>query len=231
MKHNAEIIVKGAQDLSCNQRFHPGSARGLTPQPLQRKEHEMSATSTLSFNNGEVSTHGFSIKKSQTDKAKQVSVETISTLNLTLAELLDLESRIKHAAWNVKGEGTHGVHQQMNDFRADLSHLARRIASRVKVLGGAPSFILAKAADISKLRSYPAQAATMAEHVDALQVSYAAAISTLPQNMRFAMDSKDYPTASLITDVAAMLEEHQSRLSAQLPGHWTHQTPGTAVNQ
>ncbi|KFN43884.1 DNA starvation/stationary phase protection protein Dps [Arenimonas oryziterrae] len=78
-------------------------------------------------------------------------------LNLTLAEVFDLQSQVKQAHWNVKGPSFFGLHKLFDEIAGTLTEPVDTIAERILSLGGFAKGTVRQAAAASKLKELPAE--------------------------------------------------------------------------
>jgi starvation-inducible DNA-binding protein len=70
------------------------------------------------------------------DLSKQVRMEICTLLNQRLADVIDLQTQMKQAHWNVKGPNFIGLHKLFDDINEDVEEYVDLIAERIVQLGG-----------------------------------------------------------------------------------------------
>jgi starvation-inducible DNA-binding protein len=156
------------------------------------------------------------------EKEKPEKWEIVALLNQSLSHAIDLRSRTKQAYWSAKGGNLYTLQKMLNDFSLELDRSTDKLAARVMALGGIPVRTIAIVAATSKLPNYPSGIVQSSDHLEALIASYEAASEHLPAAMRMVVDANDYPTATIFTEFAQMLDEHVSSFSAHIPAEWVN---------
>src|SRR5476651_2395982 len=70
------------------------------------------------------------------DLPKDARVKVIGILNQRLADIIDLQTQLKQAHWNVKGPNFIGLHELFDKIAATVETYADKIAERIVQLGG-----------------------------------------------------------------------------------------------
>src|SRR5215471_8172040 len=120
--------------------------------------------------------------ETENDLPKDSRVEVIGLLNQRLADILDLQTQLKQAHWNVKGPHFIGLHELFDKIAEDVESYVDMIAERVVQLGGIAEGTARVAAARSRLEEYPLDIAEGAAHVEAV----ASALSTFGREARMA---------------------------------------------
>ena len=147
--------------------------------------------------------------------------ETPVAINQCLAHLIDLQARNKMAHWTAKGGNFDGMHTMFSDFSNELGTIADELSGRVVALGGAPAWLPATIARVSKLPPYPAGIALLTEHFEALVGSYDTASRYLPSVLAKVTRNGDHATANAIARLAKVLDKQRHFIASQIPVDWT----------
>lgn len=142
------------------------------------------------------------VYETENDLPKDARAPLIELLNERLADVVDLDSQIKQAHWNVKGPHFIGLHKLFDDIAEDIEDYSDMIAERAVQLGGIAYGTVRVAAEKSTLEQYPLDIADGYNHVEAV----ARALSTFGRVVRMAIDEADKlgdaDTADLFTEVS-----------------------------
>jgi starvation-inducible DNA-binding protein len=142
---------------------------------------------------------------------------TISTeLNLHLAELIDLQTQVKHAHWNLKGANFIGFHKLLDEFADRLGEEIDDVAERISALGGLALGGLKDVARRSRLPEFPMDAIAIPD----VQVALADRYAQVARTVRAAIDTMDHhgdkDTADLLTGTSRMLDKDLWFIEAHL---------------
>src|SRR6476660_10617022 len=122
--------------------------------------------------------------ETENDLPKEARVALIGILNQRLADIIDLQTQIKQAHWNVKGPHFVGLHELFDKIAEDVESYVDMIAERVVQLGGIAEGTARVAASRSRLEEYPLDIADGAAHVEAV----ARALSTFGREARMSIE-------------------------------------------
>src|SRR5262249_6125483 len=127
--------------------------------------------------------------------------------NQELAEIIDLQTQLKQAHWNVKGPHFIGLHELFDKIAEDLESYVDMIAERVVQLGGIAEGTARVAASRSRLEEYPLDIADGSAHVEAV----ARALSTFGRGVRMMIDETaalaDAGTADMFTEISRAIDK------------------------
>jgi starvation-inducible DNA-binding protein len=154
------------------------------------------------------------------EKDSEQNLQIVGYLNQSLAHAIDLRSRTKQAYWSAKGDNLYTLQKMLNDFSLELDRATDQLAARVMAMQGIPVRTIAIVAATSKLPNYPTGLVQASDHLTALIASYEATAEHLPAAMRLVVQINDYPTATILTNFAKLLDEHVSLFSAHIPAEW-----------
>jgi starvation-inducible DNA-binding protein len=141
------------------------------------------------------------------DLGENVRLASVTLLNATLVDLIDLTNAVRMAHWTVRGPQFAALHALFGDFYEKLGAEVDDVAERVVQLGGTPDGTTQLVG--ARTRLAPCDAATRdgLAHVAALAERYA----TLARHTRAAVDEAaaagDADTADLLTGTSRMLDK------------------------
>ena len=150
---------------------------------------------------------GSVIYETENDLPKEKRAELIGLLNQRLADIIDLQTQIKQAHWNVKGPHFIGLHELFDKIAEDVESYVDMIAERAVQLGGIAEGTARVAASRSRLEEYPLDIADGSAHVEAL----ARALSTFGRESRMMIDETgaldDADTADMFTEISRAIDK------------------------
>ena len=145
--------------------------------------------------------------ETENDLPRNARVELIGLLNQRLADILDLQTQLKQAHWNVKGPHFIGLHELFDKIAEDVESYVDMIAERVVQLGGIAEGTARVAAARSRLEEYPLEIADGSAHVEAV----ARALSTFGREARLTIDETgeldDAGTADMFTEISRAIDK------------------------
>ena len=145
--------------------------------------------------------------ETENDLPKNSRVEVIGLINRRLADVIDLQTQLKQAHWNVKGPHFIGLHELFDKIAEDVESYVDLIAERVVQLGGIAEGTVRVAASRSQLDEYPLDIADGAAHVEAV----ARALSTFGREARMTIEEADglddADTADIFTEVSRGIDK------------------------
>jgi starvation-inducible DNA-binding protein len=154
--------------------------------------------------------------KTRNDLPEKTRRKVIDVLNARLADVIDLQSQIKHAHWNVKGPHFIALHELFDKIAAAVTAHTDEIAERATALGGTAEGTVAVAAKRSKLKNYPLNITAGKDHVLYLAIQVAAVGSRVRADIDTTGRLGDADTADLFTGVSRDLDKHLWFLEAHL---------------
>ena len=147
------------------------------------------------------------VYETENDLPKAARVVLIGILNQKLADIIDLQTQLKQAHWNVKGPHFIGLHELFDKIAEDLESYVDMIAERVVQLGGIAEGTARVAASRSRLEEYPLDIADGSAHVEAV----ARALSTFGRGVRMMIDETaalaDADTADMFTEISRAIDK------------------------
>jgi len=145
--------------------------------------------------------------ETENDLPKTTRRELNALINQRLADVIDLQTQLKQAHWNVKGPQFIGLHELFDKIAEGVEEYVDMIAERIVQLGGIAEGTLRVSAGRSRLDEYPLAIADGAAHVEAV----ARALSTFGREARMTIDETDKlgdaDTADLFTDISRGIDK------------------------
>lgn len=145
--------------------------------------------------------------ETENDIPAATRVELNALLNQRLASVVDLQTQLKQAHWNVKGPSFIGLHELFDKVDEAVESYVDMIAERIVQLGGIAEGTARVAAARSRLPEYPLTIADGLSHV----VAVARALSTCGQEARTTIAEAealdDAGTADLFTEVSRGIDK------------------------
>ncbi len=127
---------------------------------------------------------------------------SINHLNTSLATGIQLQLALKQAHWNIKGPSFIGIHELLDDVRANMDAHVDVIAERIVILGGTADGTLEGVEKNGKLDGYPRDAVHQDTHIDELKKRMMQFVSLVHEGMKEVGDAGDEETADLYTAVS-----------------------------
>jgi len=150
---------------------------------------------------------GLKIYKTEIDITKSSRVELNALMNLRLASALDLQSQLKQAHWNVKGQNFIGLHELFDTIAGVVEGYVDMIAERIAQLGGVAQGTVRVSAAQSRLDEYPLDIAEGMSHVGAVSTALASFGAEARSTISEAEDLDDAVTADLFTEVSRGIDK------------------------
>lgn len=147
------------------------------------------------------------------ENAKKVSV---SVLNGTLSDMIDLTNCVRMAHWTLRGSNFIGLHTMLEGFYNELFATADDVAERLVQLGGTPDGTSQNVVEKTRLPAYPQGTTASLDHVKELADRFA----LLGKHVRKGIDSTDEAgdadTADLLTGLSRDLDKKLWMLESHL---------------
>ena len=145
--------------------------------------------------------------ETENDLPKDARVEVIGILNQRLADIIDLQTQLKQAHWNVKGPHFIGLHELFDKIAEEVGSYVDTIAERITQLGGIAEGTVRVAASRSRLDEYPLTIADGVAHVEAV----ARGLSTFGRGARMTIEETsgldDADTADIFTEISRGIDK------------------------
>ena len=152
----------------------------------------------------------------QNGMAEKKRIESCTTLNHTLANMIDLYMETKQAHWNIKGHGFIAIHKLLDEVAEEVEDHIDIIAERITALGGTAYATLQAVAKASKLREYPTNITTVTQHLEHLTHNFAILGEFVRGDICKTDEIGDYGTNDLYIALSRMLDHKLWLLEAQL---------------
>ena len=142
------------------------------------------------------------IYKTENDISRQRRSELNALMNQRLADVVDLQTQLKQAHWNVKGPHFISLHQLFDQIAEEVEEYVDLIAERIVQLGGIAEGTARVAAARSRMEEYPLTIGEGSAHVAAV----AKALSTFGRDARVSIEEagklNDADTADIFTEIS-----------------------------
>jgi starvation-inducible DNA-binding protein len=133
--------------------------------------------------------------------------EVCKLLQQLLSEATDLHQQMKFAHWNVRGLNFMPLHELFDKIAGDLDGISDDLAERIAQLGGRPDATIAKVAEQSELVSYPTDATSPTQHIEAVIASLGDFTNACRDCIEAADDLDDAVTSDLLTQITGKLDK------------------------
>jgi len=130
------------------------------------------------------------------------------SLNLRLADGLDLHGQIKVAHWNIKGPNFAAWHPLFETFAVSLANHNDSIAERAVTLGGRAYGTASHVAKTSSLEDYPQETAKDRDHAKLLAERIEAYLDGMRETRGVGEKLGDTDTVDLCTTIITEFEKH-----------------------
>ena len=134
-------------------------------------------------------------------------IELTRLMNQRLSDIIDLQSQLKQAHWNVKGPSFIGLHALFDQTYVTVTGYVDMIAERIVQLGGIAEGTVRTAAARTRLAEYPLAISEGPMHVEAV----ARALSTCGCEARTMIGEADAladaGTADLFTEISRGIDK------------------------
>jgi starvation-inducible DNA-binding protein len=145
--------------------------------------------------------------ETENDLSHAARVGLVELVNRRLADIIDLQTQLKQAHWNVKGPHFIGLHELFDKIAEDVEGYVDMIAERAVQLGGIALGTVRVSAARSRLEEYPLEIADGMAHVEAV----ARALSTFGREARLSIDEADSlddaDTADMFTEISRGIDK------------------------
>ena len=145
--------------------------------------------------------------ETENDLPTSTRAGVIEIVNQRLADVIDLQTQLKQAHWNVKGPHFIGLHELFDKIAEEVESYVDLIAERIVQLGGIAQGTVRVSASRSRLEEYPLEIAEGSAHVEAV----ARALSTFGREARMTIEETqglgDADTADLFTEVSRGIDK------------------------
>lgn len=154
--------------------------------------------------------------RSPTPLSEKARRALADSLNLRLADGLDLHGQIKVAHWNIKGPHFASLHPLFETFAVSLANHNDAVAERAVTLGGMAEGTARHVAKTSRLKEYPQQTTRDLDHVKLLAERIEAYLEGLRETRDLGEKEDDVDSVDLLTGIITEFEKHAWFLRASL---------------
>jgi starvation-inducible DNA-binding protein len=152
------------------------------------------------------------------DLPESLRGKVTDTLNVTLANVLDLMTQVKQAHWNVKGKDFYQLHELFDTLATELAVYVDEVAERVTALGGTAMGTVRLSAKNTILPEYPHDIVNGLDHVRALVERFGLFAQHVRENIDKTAEWGDADTADLYTEISRVVDKRLWFLEAHLQG-------------
>ena len=139
---------------------------------------------------------------SKIDLPPLVREQSVLLMQRRLHEGIDLQARLKHAHWNVKGPYFLQLHQLFDSLHDEVQNMADSLAERITALGGVADGRLQAVIAGSSLPDTPLGSNDGRPHLEAISTSLSRFGEGARHAIEFASHLGDVGTSDLLTQVS-----------------------------
>jgi starvation-inducible DNA-binding protein len=150
------------------------------------------------------------------DIAEDVRRASVTLLQARLAMAIDLEARLKHAHWNVKGRNFFQLHQLFDQIHANIEGFVDTIAERITALQGFADGRLQTVTRMTTLDEYPTDATTGDDHLRAVGQALAHFAKAIRADIDASVSKGDADTTDLFTEISRATDKQLWFVEAHL---------------
>jgi starvation-inducible DNA-binding protein len=152
------------------------------------------------------------------DIPEKIRKKSVELLNARLADVIDLQTQMKQAHWNIKGPHFIGLHKLFDEINETVEEYVDMIAERAVQLGGIALGTARVVAGGSNLPEYPLDITSGEAHVDAVSTALAAFGKEVRAAIDQADELNDADTTDLFTEVSRGIDQWLWFVEAHLQG-------------
>jgi starvation-inducible DNA-binding protein len=142
----------------------------------------------------------------------------VELLNARLADTIDMQTQMKFAHWNVKGENFYQLHLLFDTIAEHMEDAVDLIAERITALGGRANGTARQVGSASSLREYDLDIVTGMDHVRTLLDRLAAVANASREAINESDELEDRATSDLFTEVVRTADKDLYFLESHLHG-------------
>jgi len=146
--------------------------------------------------------------ESRVNIPKDIRIQIVELLNQTLATSIDLQSQIKQATWNMRGNNFYQFYLLLNEMSKQIEDHINTISERISTLASTPLISVRVAAKNSQLPEFSFDAFTIEENLHTL----ANRVSLHGKFIKVAIDQvtdlEDAVTADIYIKFSRVLDRH-----------------------
>jgi starvation-inducible DNA-binding protein len=137
-------------------------------------------------------------------------------LNQHVANTLDLYSQVKHAHWNVRGDGFRSNHELFDEIAAKLLEHGDEMAERSIQLGFEVAGTVRSSAKASQIQEYPHLSADGPTHLAAVADRLSVYGSKIRESIDSTEEAGDKATSDMLTAVSQSIDKYLWMVEANL---------------
>lgn len=141
------------------------------------------------------------------DLPEDVRGKSITLLQKSLSDAINLGLQLKQAHWNVKGPQFIALHELFDSVAGIVADQVDTIAERITALGGIAEGTLEAVVNRTQLKAYPMDLTSGREHVKAVASALAAFGKTVRENIDKTDELGDAGTADLFTGISREIDK------------------------
>lgn len=141
------------------------------------------------------------------DLPEDVRGKSITLLQKSLSDAINLGLQLKQAHWNVKGPQFIALHELFDSVAGIVADQVDTIAERITALGGIAEGTLEAVVNRTQLKAYPMDLTSGREHVQAVASALAAFGKTVRENIDKTDELGDAGTADLFTGISREIDK------------------------
>ncbi|MBY0403879.1 MAG: DNA starvation/stationary phase protection protein Dps [Cyanobacteria bacterium] len=141
------------------------------------------------------------------DIPESVRSQVVLLLNASLATCLDLQTQLKQAHWNVKGEKFYQLHLLFDEATEEVEEFVDLIAERITALGGTAMGTARVTAKESLLPEYPLEISNGNDHLKAVADRLAIFGKQVRHSITEANTLEEADTTDLFTEISRAVDK------------------------
>ena len=146
--------------------------------------------------------------ETENDIAQSRRVALISLMNQRLADVVDLQTQMKQAHWNVKGPNFIALHELFDKIAEESEEYPDLIAERIVQFGGVAEGTVQVVANRTNLPAYPLVLMTGREQIEAFSHTLAVYGELIRTTIKQAAELDDPVTADIFTQISRSVDKN-----------------------
>lgn len=143
----------------------------------------------------------------------------VKTLDPIILDLLELQSQIKSAHWNLRDENFIAVHRLLDEIYKEAVDATDEFAERVRQIGGVVNAPSNRFSSENRLPKFPSGELNSPTAIEAVSASLQKTIQGIREGIKATSDEVDEPiTADILTGHCGKLEKYLWFLDFNLAG-------------
>lgn len=150
---------------------------------------------------------------------ESMAKSVVKVLDPILLDLLELQSHIKSAHWNLRDENFIAVHRLLDEVYKAASDASDEIAERIRQIGGVVNAPSQRFSGENRLPKFPSGELDSPTAIEAVSASLQKSIQGIREGISSTTDNVDEPiTADMLTQHCGKLEKYLWFLDFNLSG-------------